>query len=190
MTNEERPSVGRTLRGGAIWIGVVVLAMAAGFGGGYFLGFKVVQDRQQKWAAERAEMMAQISSLEKEVLQAQKSFLEQALARARLRAGMDEVLEGLTAALAEVEKKNFGRAMIQIGAAQSALASATGAPPSVRETVRTRLGEIRTGLEQLDTRVQEQMTALARDLENGVVSPRAPRRESSQRATPGGETPQ
>lgn len=193
MTNEERAGVGRTLRRAAIWVVVGLVAVAAGFGGGYFLGFKAVQDQQHQWAAEKAQMTAQISALEKEVLQAQKSFLEQALARARLRAGMDEVLEAVTAALAQVERKNFGRALLQIEAAQGALAAAGGAPPSVRQTVGTKLGEIKAGLEHLDIKVKERMTALARDLEDGVVSEGTSGQETSQaetlrEVTPGVET--
>lgn len=197
MMDEERAGVGRTLRRVGIWVVVVLVAVAAGFGGGYFLRFKTVQDQQQQWAAEKAKMTAHISDLEKEVLQAQKSFLEQALARARLRAGMDEILEAVTHALAQVEKKNFGRALLQIEAAQGALAAA---PPSVRETVGTKLGEIKAGLEQLDVKVEEQMAALARDLEDGVVSGATSRRETSPGetlpgepaggVTPYGETPQ
>lgn len=145
-----------------------------------------MQDQQHQWAAEKAEMTTRITDLEKEVLQAQKSFLEQALARARLRAGMDEILEAVTAALAQVEHKNFGRALLQIEAAQGALAAA---PPSVRETVGNKLGEIKAGLEQLDIKVKEQMTALAQDLEDGVVSRGTSRTETSPGETPGAETP-
>ncbi len=166
---EERKSVGRVLRSVAIWVLVIVIAVAAGFGVGYFLRYKDFQELQQLLADQRAEMRAQITSLEKQLLEAQKSQLEQALARAKLRAGMDQVLESVTAALAEVEQKNFGRARLKIEAARAALNAAVGVTLSVREAVGDRLEEITGDLEQLDIKARERIATLAQDLEKGRV---------------------
>ncbi|MFQ5846257.1 MAG: hypothetical protein ACE5IQ_01135 [Candidatus Methylomirabilales bacterium] len=170
MTNEEREGragLGKTLRFVAIAVVVVIVAVVAGFGTGYFFREQKVQELQQRVAAQKEKMTAQISSLEKQVLEAQKSQLERALARAKLKAGLDEVIDSLTQASAEVGQRNFGRAMQKIEAAKGALTAMGGTTPAVREAIGAKLDEIKKGLERLDVKIQERITSLAKELEQG-----------------------
>lgn len=172
MTEErtqERRGLGRILRLIAIWIVVIIIAVGGGFGTGYFLRDKEVKDLQQRLTNQKQEMADQINSLKVQVLEAQKSQLEQALARAKLRGGLEAVLDSLTDALAEVEQRNFGTALQKIGAARGALDSAGGTNASFRNAVGTKLDEIRTGLDQLDVKTGEQISSLMKDLEKGEV---------------------
>lgn len=169
MSNEERPGLSTRFRSLAIWALVVVVALVAGFGMGYFFQYKQAQELRQVFADQKAELTAQITSLEKEVLEAQKSQLERALAVAKLKVGLEEVLSSLIAASVEVEQKNFGRALQKVEAAKGSLTGAGGPTASVREAVGAKLDEIRGGLEQLDMKVLERITTLVRDLEKGAV---------------------
>lgn len=172
MTNEERAGRGRlggAIRAIAIWFVVIVVAVGAGFGTGYFLRNQEVQDLQQRLAKEQQEATGQVTLLEKQVLEAQKAQLERALARARLKAGLEEVLGSLTAALAEVEERNFGRATQKIEAAKGALNEASGATAPLREAIGAKLDEIKKGLDQLDVKVRDQIMSLAKDLEEGSL---------------------
>ncbi len=170
---EERRGVGRVFR----WIGfcivVIIIAAGGGFGAGYFLRDKEVNELQQRLATQREEMTVRINALEKEILQAQKSHLEQALARAKLRGGLEAVLDSLTDALAEVDQRNFGRAVQKIGAARGALDAAGNMNAAFRNAVATKLDEIRTGLEQFDVKTGERISSLFKDLEKGAV-PQSP----------------
>lgn len=167
--SQERRGLGRILRLIVIWIVVVIIAVGGGFGTGYFLRDKEVKDLQQRLTNQKEEMADQINSLKFQVLEAQKSQLEQALARAKLRGGLEAVLDSLTDALAEVEQRNFGTALQKIGAARGALDAAGGTNASFRNAVGTKLDEIRAGLEQLDVKTGEQISSLMKDLERGEV---------------------
>lgn len=170
MTNEEREGrggLGKALRSIVIWLVVVIVAAGAGFGAGYFLRDKEGRELEQFSAQERTEMQAQIASLEKQVLEAEKSQLERALARAKLKAGLDEVLDSLTGALSEVDQRNFGKATQKIEAAKGALSAAPNTPEAVRKAVLAKLDQILTGLKNLDVKVREQIVSLAKELEEG-----------------------
>ncbi len=172
MTNEERAArggLGRVFRSIVIWIVVIVIAVGAGFGTGYFLRDKEARELGQLSAKQTEEMKAKITLLEKQVLEAEKSQLERALARARLKAGLEDVLESLTRASAEIEERNFGRAMQKIEAAKGALSEASGATPPVRDAIGAKLDEIKAGLDQLDIKVREKIIALAKSLEEGPI---------------------
>jgi hypothetical protein len=172
MANEEREErgrLGKALRSIVIWIVVVVVAAGVGFGAGYFIRDKDVRGLDQRVAKEKEEMQAQIIALEKKVLEAEKSQLQQALARAKLKAGLDEVLESLTEAQAEVEQRNFGRAMQKVDGAKGAMKAAPNTPDAIRKAVSARLDEIMTGLKNLDVKVREQIASLAKELEQGPV---------------------
>jgi hypothetical protein len=172
MANEEREErgrLGKALRSIVIWIVVVVVAAGVGFGAGYFIRDKDVRGLDQRVAKEKEEMQAQIIALEKKVLEAEKSQLQQALARAKLKAGLDEVLESLTEAQAEVEQRNFGRAMQKVEGAKGAMKAAPNTPDAIRKAVSARLDEIMTGLKNLDVKVREQIASLAKELEQGPV---------------------
>jgi len=172
MTNEEREGrggLGKALRSIMIWVVVVIVAAGAGFGAGYFLRDKEGRELEQFSTKERTEMEAQIASLEKQVLEAEKSQLERALARAKLKAGLDEVLDSLTGALSEVEQRNFGRAMQKIEAAKGALSAAPNTPEDVRKAVLAKLDQILAGLKNLDVKVREQIVSLAKELEEGPL---------------------
>lgn len=166
---EERRGLGRILRLIAIWIVVIIIAVGGGFGTGYFLRDKEVRDLQQRLTNQKEEMAAEINSLKVQVLEAQKSQLEQALARAKIRGGLEAVLDSLTEALAEVEQRNFGRALQKIEAARGALDAAGSTNASFRNAVGAKLNEIRAGLEQLDVKTGEQISSLVKDLEKGEV---------------------
>lgn len=170
---EERRGLGRILRLLALVVILIIIAVAGGFGTGYFLRDKEVKDLQQRLTDQKEEMAVQINSLKLQVLQAQKSQLEQALARAKLRGSLEEVLDFLTEALAEVEQRNFGRALQKIGAAKGALNAAGSTPAPFREAVGAKLDEIRTGLEQLDVNTGEQISSLTKDLEKGITPGKA-----------------
>jgi hypothetical protein len=172
MVNEEREErgrLGKALRSIVIWIVVVVVVAGLGFGAGYFVRDKDVRGLDQRVAQEKEEMQAQIIALEKKVLEAEKSQLQQALARAKLKAGLDEVLESLTEAQAEVEQRNFGRAMQKVEGAKGAMKAAPNTPDAIRKAVSARLDEIMAGLKNLDVKVREQIAGLAKELEHGPV---------------------
>ena len=176
---EERRGLGRIFRLIAIWIVVIIIAVAGGFGTGYFLRDKEVREMQELLTTQREEMTARINALEKEVLQAQKSQLEQALVRARLRGGLEAVLDSLTGALAEVDQKNFGRALQKIGAARGALDAETTTNAAFRKAVAATLDEIRAGLEQFDVKTGERISSLIKDLEKGVAPQPTPEEPGS-----------
>lgn len=166
---EERGGLGKALRTIVIWIVVVIVAAGAGFGTGYFLRDKEAKDLEQFSAEEKAKMEAQVTSLEKQVLEAEKSQLERALARAKLQAGLDEVLDSVTGALTEVEQRNFGRATQKIEAAKGALSAAPNTPEAVQKAIMARLDTILAGLKNLDIKVREQIASLAKELEEGPL---------------------
>ncbi|MFC1896697.1 hypothetical protein ACFL0Q_08600, partial [Thermodesulfobacteriota bacterium] len=128
-----------------------------------------VRDLQKQLAEQKEQSTTQVTSLEKQVLEAQKSQLERALARARSKVGLEEVLDSLIRALAEVEERNFGRALQKIEAANGALNEASGAAAPVRDAIGAELDEIKAGLNQLDIRVREKIIALSASLEEGPV---------------------
>ncbi|MGH7352135.1 MAG: hypothetical protein ACREJJ_07125 [Candidatus Methylomirabilales bacterium] len=167
----------KALRNVTIGIVVVFAATVAGFGLGYFIRDKKVQELEQLVAGQKE----QLTSMEKKVLEAQKSQLERALARAKLNIGFEELLGSLAAAQAEVEQKNFGRAIQKIAAVKGALTAVGDTPAAVREAVGAKLDEIRAGLEQLDVKVRDQISSLAKDLEAGTL----PAASSKDRGTPG-----
>ncbi|MFQ5988614.1 MAG: hypothetical protein ACE5K9_01745 [Candidatus Methylomirabilales bacterium] len=166
---EERRGFGRIFRTIAIGVLLIVIAAGGGFATGYFLRDQEITALEQRLNTQKEEMTAQINSLKVQVLEAQKSQLEQALTRAKLRAGLEQVLEFLTEALAEVEQRNFGRAMQKISAAKGALNAAGSTTASFRDAVVAKLDEIRAGLEQLDVNTGEKISSLTKDLEKGVA---------------------
>ncbi|MGH7432016.1 MAG: hypothetical protein ACREI5_09350 [Candidatus Methylomirabilales bacterium] len=167
----------KALRNVTIGIVVVFAATVAGFGLGYFIRDKKVQELEQLVAGQKE----QLTSMEKKVLEAQKSQLERALARTKLNIGFEEMVNSLAAAQAEVEQKNFGRAIQKIAAVKGALTAVGDTPAAVREAVGAKLDEIRAGLEQLDVKVRDQISSLAKDLEAGTL----PAASSKDRGTPG-----
>jgi len=158
--------------------GVVVFAtMVAGFGVGYYFNDKKVQELEQLLAGQRE----QLASVEKRVLEAQKTQLERALARAKSRTDFEQIVDSLAAAQAEVEQRNFGRAIQKIAAAKGAFTAVGDTPAAVREAVGAKLDEIKAGLEQLDVKVRDQISSLAKDLEAGTL----PGASSKETGTPG-----
>lgn len=174
---EERGGLSKTLRNVTIGIVVVFAATVAGFGLGYFIRDKKVRELEQLMAGQKE----QLASMEKKVLEAQKSQLERALARAKLNIGFEELLGSLAAAQAEVEQRNFGRAIQKIAAAKGALTAVSNTPGPVSEAVGATLDEIKAGLEHLDVKVRDQISSLAKDLEAGTL----PGGSSKERGTPG-----
>ncbi len=175
MTQEERERGGlaRAVRAIVMWLVVVLVAAGIGFGIGYVLRDKDAKELGQRLAQQETELTAKITALEKQVLEAEKSQLERALARAKLKAGLDEVLESLTEAQAEVDQRNFGRALQKIEAAKGAIAAAPGTPEAVRKAVLAALAQIKGDLERFDVKAREKIKALAEDLEKGEVSAKA-----------------
>lgn len=172
MANEEREERGglvKAVRSIVIWVVVVLVTAGAGFGAGYFFRDKAAKELGQLSSQEKEEMAAKISSLEIQILEAQKSQLERALARAKLKAGLNEVLDSLIEALAEVEQRNFGRATQKIEAAKGAITGAPNTPDAVRQAVTAKLDEILAGLKNLDVKIREKIASLAKDLEQGPV---------------------
>jgi len=167
MSNlEERGGLSKTMRNVAI-VGVLVFAaLVAGFGVGYYFRDKKVQELEQIMAGQKE----QVASMERKVWEAQKTQLERALARAKLNIGFEEMVGSLAEAQAEVEQRNFGRAMQKIAAAKGALSAAGDTPAAVREAVGAKLDAIKAGLEQLDVKVRDQISSLAKDLEAGALS--------------------
>jgi hypothetical protein len=165
------------LRSVAIGVVVVFAGMIAGFGVGYYFRDKKVQELELLIAGEKE----QLTAMEKKVLEAQKSQLERALARAKLNIGFEELLGSLAAAQAEVEQRNFGRAIQKIAAAKGALTAVSNTPAPVSEAVGAKLDEIKAGLEHLDVKVRDQISSLAKDLEAGTL----PGASSKERSTPG-----
>lgn len=174
---EEPGGLSKTLRNVTIGIVVVFAATVAGFGLGYFIRDKKVQELEQLVAGQKE----QLTSMEKKVLEAQKSQLERALARAKLNIGFEELLGSLAAAQAEVEQRNFGRAIQKIAAAKGALTAVGNTPGPVSEAMGAKLDEIKAGLEHLDVKVRDQISNLAKDLEAGTL----PAASSKERGTPG-----
>ncbi|MGH7405920.1 MAG: hypothetical protein ACREI5_01675 [Candidatus Methylomirabilales bacterium] len=174
---EERGGLSKAFRGVAIGAVVVFAGLVAGFGVGYYFRDKKVQELELLVAGQKE----QLASMEKKVLEAQKSQLERALARAKLNIGFEELLGSLAAAQAEVEQRNFGRAIQKIAAAKGALTAVSNTPAPVSEAVGTKLDEIRAGLEHLDVKVRDQISSLAKDLEAGTL----PGASSKDRGTPG-----
>ena len=162
---EERGGLSKALRNVTIGIVVVFAATVAGFGLGYFIRDKKVQELEQLVAGQKE----QLTSMEKKVLEAQKTQLERALARAKLNIGFEELLGSLAAAQAEVEQRNFGRATQKIAAAKGALTAVSNTPAPVSEAVGAKLDEIKTGLEHLDVKVRDQISSLAKDLVAGTL---------------------
>lgn len=159
-------------------VGVVVFAaLVAGFGVGYYFRDKKVQELEQIMADQKE----QVASMERKVWEAQKTQLERALARAKLNIGFEEMVGSLAEAQAEVEQRNFGRAMQKIAAAKGALSAAGGTPAAVREAVAAKLDQIKAGLEQLDVKVRDQIGSLAKDLEAGTL----PGASAKEKGTPG-----
>jgi hypothetical protein len=176
MTDEEREQRGgfvKAVRTIVKWVVVVIVAAGVGFGTGYFLKLKEVWEREGFSAEQMAKMQGQIDSLERQVLEAEKSQLERALARAKLRAGLNEMLGFLTEAMSEVDQKNFGRAMQKIEAAKGAMSEAPKTPDAVRKAISARLDEIKQELERFDINAREKIKALAQDLEKGQFSAKA-----------------
>jgi hypothetical protein len=167
----------KALRSVAISIVVVFAGMVAGFGVGYYFRDKKVQELELLMADHKG----QLTSMEMKVLEAQKSQLERALARAKLNIGLEELMGSLAAAQAEVEQRNFGRAMQKIAAAKGALTALSNMPAPVSEAVGAKLDEIKAGLEHLDVKVGDQISSLARDIEAGTV----PGASSKEKGTPG-----
>jgi Tfp pilus assembly protein PilO len=161
---------------------VVVFVAGLGFAGGWYFAYQRAnagrqalidsqQSTERQLADLKTETAAEIATLEKQVLEAQKAELERALERAKRRLAVDEVLESLAAASVDVEARNFGRAVQKID--QTALDLESMAPSTdVRRELEGLLKEIRSGLEQLDPSVAERITGLARDLEQGLESSR------------------
>jgi hypothetical protein len=152
---------------------IIIVAVGVGFGTGYFLRYKEAREREEFWAIQTGEMQGQIDSLETQVLEAEKSQLEHALARVKLRAGLNEVLGLLTEAMGEVDQKNFGRAMQKIEAAKGAMSEAPKTPDAVHKAISARLDEIKRELERFDINAREKIKALAEDVEKGQFSAKA-----------------
>ncbi len=171
MTQEERERGGlaRAVRAIVMWLVVVLVAAGIGFGAGYFVRDKEARDVEQTLAKDKQELAAQINSLEKKVLEAEKSQLERTLARVKMQASLEAVLQSLTEALAEVDQRNFGRAKQKIEAAKGALAAAGGLPAAVRDAIGAQLSEISAGIDALDVSVREKIATLAKQLEAGQV---------------------
>lgn len=171
MTQEERGSGGLAgaVRTIVIWIVIVIVGAGIGFGTGYFFRDKEARELQDAVAKEKEELVARVNALEKQVLEAEKTQLERTLARVRMQASLEAVLEDLTEALAEVDQRNFGRAKQKIEAAKGALGAATGTPASVRDAVGAQLNEIATGIDSLDVNVREKIATLAKSLEEGQL---------------------
>lgn len=169
MTHEdrERGGLARAVRAIVIWIVVVIVAVGIGFGTGYFVRDKEARALEETLAKDKQESTARINSLEKQVLEAEKSQLERTLVRVRMQAGLEEVLQSLTKALAEIDQRNFGRAKQKIEAAKGALGAATGTPAGVREALSAQLNEITAGIDSLDVTVRDKIATLAKDLEEG-----------------------
>lgn len=171
MTHEdrERGGLARAVRAIFIWIVVVIVAVGIGFGTGYFVRDREARALEETLAKRKEELASQICTLQKQLLEAEKSQLERTLVRVRMQAGLEEVLQSLTKALAEVDQRNFGRAKQKIEAAKGALGAATGTPAAVRNAIGAQLNEITAGIDTLDVNVREKIARLAKDLEEGRV---------------------
>jgi hypothetical protein len=174
---EEGGGLSKALRSVAIGGVIVFAGTVTGFGVGYYFRDKKVQELELLIAGQKE----QLTSMEKKVLEAQKSQLERALARAKLNIGFEELLGSLAAAQAEVEQRNFGRAIQKIAAAKGALTAVSNTPAPVSEAVGATLDEIKAGLERLDVKVRDQISTLAKDLEAGTL----PGPSSTEKGTPG-----
>jgi hypothetical protein len=147
-----RPSFGARLRRVATWALVFLVAVAAAFGTGYLLQEREILDLRHQLVTVKADAASDIATLERRVLEAEKTQLEHALERASLNLTLNRVLAPLPLALADVEQRNFGHAMERIATARRAL-DAPGISQAVREVAGARLDaiaqEITTGLRQL-----------------------------------------
>lgn len=172
MSSEEREGrggLGRAVRSIVNWVVVVIVAAGVGFGAGYFVRDKEARALEETLAKRKEELASQICALEKQVLEAEKLQLERTLVRVRMQASLEEVLQSLTTALAEVDERNFGRAKQKIEAAKGALAATGGTPAAVRDAIGAQLSEITAGIDTLDVNVREKIATLAKDLEEGGV---------------------
>ena len=136
-----RPSLGSRLRTVANWSLLFLVAVVAAFGTGYFLQEREVLDLRQQLAEQKATAASQVVTLERRVLEAEKTQLERELERATMSVMLHRVLAPLPVALAEVERKNFGNAMERITAARRALES-PGISAAVREVATAKLDAI------------------------------------------------
>lgn len=157
---------GRALRTFFLWMFILAIAVGAGFAAGYVLRYQELRDLERQWAEDRAEMAAELARLERRVLETEKVQLEQALARANVVANLDEVLEMLPDALAEIEQ--FGQAMRDIDAAESALTEA-GMSGTARDAMDGTLGELRERLKELDLKARARVAASAENLEAAIT---------------------
>ena len=139
-TDPQRPQSGfaSALRTLAIWTLVFMVAIVAAFGAGYFLKEREMLDLRQQLVEQRAEAAAEVAVLNRRVVEAEKTQLEQDLKRATLQINLSKVLAPLPVALAELERKNFGNAMERIATARRAL-EAPGIGDAVREVASARL---------------------------------------------------
>ena len=174
---------GRTLRSFAVWLFVLAVAVGAGFAGGYVLHYQELRDLEREAAEERAELAAQVASLERQALETEKAQLEAALARANVVANLDEVLTMLPEALAEIEQ--FGRAMRDLDAAESALTDA-GVSGESRDALGVTLGALRTRLMGLDLKARARIAASAKDLEHALATSQG---VEPQMTVPSGQAP-
>ncbi|MBU22551.1 MAG: hypothetical protein CL476_05540 [Acidobacteria bacterium] len=147
-----QPSFGSRLRAVALWSLVFLVVVAAAFGTGYFLQEREILDLRHQLVAVKADAASDIATLERRVLEAEKTQLEHALERASLNLTLNRVLAPLPLALADVEQRNFGHAMERIATARRAL-DAPGISQAVREVAGGRLDaitrEITTELRQV-----------------------------------------
>src|SRR3972149_10272245 len=91
---EERGGLSKAFRGVAIGAVVVFAGLVAGFGVGYYFRDKKVQELEQLVAGQKE----QLASMEKKVLEAQKSQLERGLGRGEVNQRVEEKLGSLAAA--------------------------------------------------------------------------------------------
>ena len=157
---------GRAVRTFLLWVFIVTIAVAAGFAAGYVLRYQELRDVERRSTEERAEMAADMARLERRVLETEKAQLEQALARANVVANLDDVLEMLPAALAEIEQ--FGQAMRDIDTAEDALTEA-GVSGTERDALDGSLGALRERLKALDLKARARIAASADDLEAAMA---------------------
>ena len=157
---------GRALRTFFLWVFILAIAVAAGFAAGYVLRYQELRNLERQSAEDRAEMATEMARLERRVLETEKAQLEQALARANVVANLEEVLEMLPGALAEIEQ--FGQAMRDIDAAENALTEA-GMSGTARDALDGTLGELRERLKELDLKARARIAASAEDLEAAMT---------------------
>ena len=150
-------SLGSRVRSAAMWALVFLVAVVAAFGTGYFLRQGDVLQLRQQLVEQKAAAEANVAALERRVLEAEKTQLEQELERATLSLTLNRVLAPLPVALAEVDRRNFGNAMERIAAARQALES-----PEISEAVREVAGA------RLDAIVDEIAVEMGQFQEAGI----------------------